>query len=169
MHPLSVGASIIAVAGALSAVSQKLIAFAKTLAHAAREVTYIAKEMNFFSTLLRALRNILEQVTPLVSQALDPFKTCMDVVEQAEENVGDFDKFLANLEPLRNSKDANLIARTVARLRWAFQKSDLLFLRSKLDSSKSTLNLYITTIHTRIAIEQLRAARQKTKRDKKKN
>ena len=166
MDPLSVGASIIAVAGALAAVSQKLIDFARTLAHAAREVKYIAKEMNIFSTLLRALRNILESVTrtPVVLTALNLARICDDLVEQAEENVKDFDRFLADLEPLRDSIDANFLARTMARLRWNLRKTDLLLLRSKLDSSKSKLNLCMTTIHTRVTIEEL-AAKERAKRD----
>ena len=167
MDPLSVGASIIAVAGALFTVSQKLIDFAKTVAHAASEVKYIAKEMDTFSTLLRGLRNIFEHVAPVVSRALNLSKIGDDLVEQARENVGEFDRFLAELEPLRNSIDANFIAKTMARLRWAYQKNDLILLRSKLDSSKLTLNLCMTTIHTRVAIEGLRAAEQRAQRDKK--
>ena len=89
---------------------------------------------------------------------------CDDLVEQAEENVQDFDRFLADLEPLRDSIDANFLARTMARLRWNFRKTDLL-LRSKLDSSKSTMILCMTTIHTRHTIEQLEIARRKAERD----
>ena len=161
-------ASIIAVAGALFTVSQKLIDFAKTLAHAASEIKYIARETDTFSALLRTLRTILEHVEhakPVVFQALDLRKTCMNLVEQASENVKEFDDFLADLGPLRDSINANSIARIVARVRWAFQKTDLIMLRSKLDSSKLTLNLCMTTIHTRVAVEELREERHRVGRD----
>lgn len=166
MEPLSVAASIISVAGAIYAVSQKLRRFAKTLAHAATEVKYIAKEMSTFSTLLRALRNIFQTVTPVVLGALNLSKICDDLVQQAKENVGEFNQFLADLEPLRDSIDANIIAKTMARLRWNSRKTDLVLLRSKLDSSKLTLNLCVTIIHTRVATEELGASQRRARKDK---
>lgn len=146
---------------ALSAVSQRFLDFARNVAHAAREVKYIAQEMNNFSTILRTLRDTLQHATDMVLQALSLCQTCQNLADQAEENVKDFDKFLADLEPLRHSMDANLIAKMVARLRWNFRKTDLLLLRSKLDSSKSSLNLCMTTIHMRFVIEELKAVRQR--------
>ena len=158
-------ASIIAVAGAIYHVSQKLRKFAKTLAHAAREVKYIAREMDIFSSLLRAVRNIFQSIKPEVVKALKLSKVCRNLVKQANENVQEFDKFLSDLEPLRHSIDANLIAKTMARLRWNARKNDILTLRSKLDASKLTLILCMSIIHTRGAVEDLEDAKRKPKKD----
>lgn len=158
-------ASIIAVAGALYTVTQTLTNFAKSLAHAAKEIIYIAKEMSAFSTILRALRNIFQHVPPEILQALNLTKTCHDLVRQAKENVSEFNSFLASLEPLRDSVNATLVAKTMARLRWNTQKTVLAMLRSKLDSSKLTLTLCVTMIHTRVALEELVAAKKKAKKD----
>lgn len=159
MDPLSVSASIIAVATALYSVSRKLRSCAKSIAQAAKEVKAIAQDISAFSILLRSLRNTLDILNPLVSQAAEFWQTCYSLVTQAEDNVREFDNFLEDLEPLRGSRGRNLVTTTVARLRWAFQKSDLLLLRSKLEASKSTLNLFLTAIQTTIAAEQLAAAR----------
>ena len=79
---------------------------------------------------------------------------------QARENVGEFDIFLKGLKPLQDSSDADLISKTYARVKWAFQKTDLLLLRSKLESSKSTLNLCMVTIQARVSVEMLEAAQR---------
>ena len=155
-------ASIIAVAGALFTVSQKFIDFAKTLAHAASEIKYIGREIDTFSALLRTLRDIFKHAKPVVYQTLDLFNTCKNLVEQAEENVREFDGFLAGLEPLRDLINVNSITRLIARLRWVSRKNELLMLRSKLDSSKLTLILCMTAIHTRVVVEELKKERQRT-------
>ncbi len=160
MDPLSVvsvAASIIAVAGALYTVGQKLRSCAATLAHAGREIIALAKEMDVFSTLLRSLQCTIEFFIPRLPGEFDDKKMCNDLVSQAQENVDEFDRFLEDLKPLRHTKDANVFAKTLARLRWAFQKSDLLLLRSKLESSKSTINMYLTSIHLRFIKEEIEA------------
>lgn len=134
MDPLSVAASIIAVAGALYTVSHKLRCCARVLAHAGREVNAVAREMSMFSTLLRSLWATIQRLIPLASEVLDVLKICKDLVRQADENVREFEKFLEDLGPLRDPGNANLIAKAVARLRWLFQRTDLLLLRSKLES-----------------------------------
>ena len=159
-------ASIIAVAGAIYHVSQKLRKFAKTLAHAAREVKYIAREMDIFSSLLRAARNIFQSIKPEVVKALKLSKMCRNLVKQANENVQEFDKFLSDLEPLRHSIDANLIAKTVARLRWNARKNDMVLLKSKLEASKSTLILCMNIINTRDTVEDLGEAKRRIEKDR---
>ena len=166
MDPLSVAASIITVAGALYAVTKTLIKFAKSLAHAAKEVNYIAKEMTGFSTILRALRNILQQVPPEILQGLNLTQTCHDLVRQAKDNVREFNKFLTGLEPLLDSANATLVSRTKARLKWSNQKTVLAMLRAKLDSSKLTLILCVTMIHLRVALGELAAPKKKSKEKK---
>ena len=153
-------ASIVAVADALYSVSRKLRSCAKTIAHAGKEVKAIAKEMSAFSILMRSLRDTLQLLTPLFIQAHSLVTTCENLVRQAEENVEELDRFLEDLEPLRNSKGGSLIAKMIARLRWAFQKTDFLLLRAKLESSKLTLGLCMTAIQTRVAVEQLAAAQR---------
>ena len=167
MDPLSVAASVVAVAGALYTVSQKLRQCAKTLAHAAREIVAVAKEMDACSTLFRSLQSTIERLTPLLPQGFDILKICDDLVSQAQENVGEFDRFLKGLGPPSHSRDAsNVFARTIARLKWAFQKTDLVLLRSKLDASKWTINLYLTMIHLMVVAGQLEAARERSQRDR---
>ena len=158
MDPLSVAASIIAVAGALYSVSRKLRSCANTIAYAAKEVKAIAKEINIFSILLRSLQNTYDGLASKISQAADLREICERLVMQARENVGEFNNFLKGLKPLQNSSGAGLISKTYARVKWAFQKTDLLLLRSKLESSKSTLNLCMVAIQTRISVAKLEAA-----------
>ena len=159
-------ASIIAVAGALYKVSQKLRECAKTLAHAAREIGAVAKEMDACSTLFRSLQCTIEQVTPLLPEGFDVAKICEDLVSQALESVGEFRRFLKGLEPLSHSKDVrNVFAKTIARLKWAFQKTDLLMLRAKLDSSKTTINLSLTMIYVTVLAERLAAAEERGQRE----
>lgn len=160
MDPLSVAASIIAVAGALYSVSRKLRSCANTIAYAAKEVKAIAKEISLFSILLRSLQNTYVSLASQVSQAADLREICEGLVVQARENVGEFDIFLKGLKPLQDSSDADLISKTYARVKWAFQKTDLLLLRSKLESSKSTLNLCMVTIQARLSVEMLEAAQR---------
>lgn len=160
MDPLSVAASILAVAGALYSVSRKLWSCANTIAYAAKEVKAIAKEISVFSILLRSLQNTYDILASQVSQAADLRKICKRLVAQAKENVGEFDTFLEGLKPLQDSSGAGLISKTYARVKWAFQKSDLLLLRSKLESSKSTLNLCMVAIQMRVSVEMYAAARK---------
>ena len=166
MDPLSVGASIIAVAGALYNVSQKLRSCARTLVHAGKEVKALAKEINIFSTLMRSLRSILERLSSLTPREPKLVNLSEDLVKQAEENVGEFNELLKTLKPLCVPRDGSVIVKTLARLRWAFQKSDLLLLRSKLDSSKVTLTLYLTMIQASFAVEELAEEKKKRRRDK---
>ena len=158
MDRLSVAASIISVAGALYAVSRKLRSYAKTMSYAAKEVKAVAKEINLFSILLRSLQYTYDTLTSRVSQAADLLKLCERLVAQAKENVGEFKSFLKALDPLHSSRGGGLISRTVARLKWAYQKSDVVLLRSKLESSKSTLSLCMVAIETRIMTEMYVAA-----------
>ncbi len=157
MDPVSVAASIIAVATALYTVGKKLRIFAATLAHAGKEITAVAKELNACSTLFRSLRYTIERVTPMLPPRFNPLKLCNDLVSQAQETVDEFDRFLKNLKPLRRSKEANVFAKTLARLRWAFQRTDLLLLRSELDSSKTTINLFLGMIHLQVVTGQIAA------------
>ena len=166
MDPLSVAASIITVAGALYTVSKTLIKFAKSLAHAAKEINYIAKEMSGFSTIMRALRNILQQVPPDILQALNLTKICHRLVRQAKDNVREFTTFFTHLEPLLDSANATLFAKTKARLQWSTQKSVLAVLRAKLDSSKLTLILCVTMIHLRVVLGELGAGEERAKKNK---
>ena len=153
-------ASIIAVAGALYSVSRKLRSCANTIAYAAKEVKAIAKEIGVFSILLRSLQNTYSILAYQISQAADLREICKRLVAQAEENVGEFDTFLKGLKPLQDSSGAGLIAKTYARVKWAFQKTDLLLLRSKLESSKSTLNLCVVVIQMRVLAEMYAAAQK---------
>lgn len=98
-----------------------------------------------------------------MSEVLDVLNIYKDLVHQADENVREFEKFLEDLGPLRDPGNTNLITKAVARLRWLFRRTDLLLLRSKLESSKSTITLYITMIHLRVEIEQLAAAKRQKK------
>ena len=165
MDPLSVAASIIAVAGALYTVSQKLRNCAATLAHAGREIIALAKEMDFYSTLFHYLQCTVKDMIPRLPKGLDHLKMCDDLVSQAQDNVGEFDRFLENVKPLRHTKDANVFAKTLARLRWAFQRTDLKLLRSKLESSKSTIIIYLLMILLRVNKEE-QAATKRGGRDK---
>ena len=158
MDPLSVGASIISVAGALYSVSRKLRSFAKTIYYAAKEVKSLAKEIDLFSVLLRSLQYTYDTLKSQVSQATDLLRLCKRLVAQANENVEEFRDFIKALKSLRDSKDGGLISRTIARLKWAYRKSDLVLLRAKLESSKATLNLCMNAIQTRIAAEIYAAA-----------
>ena len=132
---------------------------AKTIVAAAKEVNAIAKEISIFSVILRSLPDIHNALTSLVPQAADLRNLCKDIQEQANANVVEFENFLKDLKPLRGSRDAGPISRTTARLIWLFQKNDLVPLRSNLETSKSTLNLYINMIQARIAFANLEAAR----------
>ena len=154
MDPLSVAASIISVAGALYAVSQKLRFLANTIYYAAKEVRAVAKEINLFSILLHSLQYTYDTLRSRVLHAADLLELCERLVAQARENVGEFKIFLKALRPLYSSKDEGLISRTIARLKWVYQKSDLVLLRSKLESSKSTLNLCMVAIQARTMIEK---------------
>ena len=166
MDPLSVAASIFGVAVALCEVSQKLRECAKTLAHAAREVVAVAKEMDACSTLFQSLKHTIEQVKPLVQERFDLVKICEDLMSQALESVDEFRRFLKGLEPLSRSKDVRTVfATTIARFKWAFQKTDLLMLRAKLDSSKTTINLSLTMIYGAILTERLAAAEERGQRE----
>lgn len=166
MDPLSVAASITGVALALYKVSQKLREFAKTLAHAAREIVAVAKEMDACSTLFHSLRYTIEQVKPLLPEGFNVVKICEDLMSQALESVEEFRRFLKGLEPLSHSKDVgNVFAKTIARLKWTFQKTDLLMLRAKLDSSKTTLNLSLTMIYGTVWVERLAAAEGRGQRE----
>ena len=160
MEPLSVATSIMTVAGALYAVSRKFRDYAKTIAYAAKEVKAIAKEISVFSILLRSFRDTYDVLTSQVPQAADLLGVCKKLVAQAKENVREFDTFLEGLNPLIDSRDAGLISKTIARLRWAFQRTDLLLLRSKLESSKSTLNLCMCMIQTKISAEMYVTAKR---------
>ena len=166
MDPLSVPASIIAVAVALYKVSQKLRECAKTLAHAAREIVAVAKEMDACSTLFRSLHYTIKQVKPLLPVGFDVVKICEDLVSQALESVGGFRRFLKGLGPLSHSKaERNVFAKTIARLKWAFQKTDLLMLRAKLDSSKTTIHLCLTMIYLTVKARKLAAAEETGQRE----
>ena len=158
MEPLSVAASIISVAGALYAVSRKLRSYAKTISYAEKEVKAIAKEINLFSILLHSLQYTYDTLTSRVSQSADLLELCERLVAQAKENVGEFKGFLKALNPLHKSRGEGLISRAVARLKWSRQKNDLVLLRAKLESSKSTLNLCMVAIQTRIMTEVYVAA-----------
>ena len=159
-------ASIFGVAVALCEVSQKLREYAKTLAHAAREVIAVAKEMDAYSTLFHSLKYTIEQVTPLLQERFNLVKVCEDLMIQALESVEEFRRFLKGLEPLSHSKDVrNVFAKTIARLKWAFQKTDLLMLRARLDSSKTTINLSLTMIYGAILTERLAAAEERGQRE----
>lgn len=153
MDPLSVAASIISVAGALYAVSRKLQSFAKTIYYAAKEVKAIAKEINMFSILLHSLQYTYNILRSRFSHALDLLELCKRLVTQAKDNVREFKSFLKGLDPLHISKDEGWLSRTIARLKWAYRKSDLVLLRSKLESSKSTLNLCMVIIQARVMLE----------------
>ena len=167
--PLSVAASVIAVAGALYTVSQKLRQCANTLAHAAKEIVALAKEMDACSTLFRSLNCTIERLMPLLPQGFDIMTICHDLVSQAQENVGEFERFLKGLGPLSHSRDtSNVIARTITRLKWAFQRTELMLLRSKLDSSKWTINLYLTMIHLMVVARNLEEAKERAQRDRRK-
>ena len=157
MDPLSVAASIAAVAGALYSVSRKLRSCAKAISQATKEVKAIAKEISAFSILLRSLQNTIAKIESLVTQTAVFWQTCDSLIRQAYENVRDFDKFLKDLETLRDSRGRTLITKTVVRLKWAFRKSDLVLLRSKLETSRSTLGLYMIAIQLSLAAEQLAA------------
>ena len=166
MDPLSVAASIIAVAGALYSVSRKLRSCAKTIACAAKEVKAIAMEISAFSILLRSLQTTYNILASQVPEAANLRKICKRLVAQAEENKGEFDDFLKGLKPLQDSSSAGLISKTYARVKWAWEKNDLLLLlRSKLESSKSTLNLCMVAIEMRVLVE-IYAAAQKDGGDK---
>ena len=158
MDPLSVAASIISVAGALYAVSRKLRSYAKTISYAEKEVKAIAKEVNLFSILLHSLQYTYDTLTSRVSQSADLLKLCEQIVALAKENVEEFKVFLKALNPLRSSRGEGLISRAVARLKWAYQRSDLVLLRARLESSKSTLNLCMVSIQTMIMSEVYVAA-----------
>ena len=158
MDPLSVAASIISVAGALYAVSRKLRSYAKTILYAAKEVKAIAKEINLFSILLRSLQYTYDILRSKVEHPADLLELCERLVAQADENVGEFNNFLRALDPLYDSVDRGFISRTLARLKWTYQKSDLFWLRANLESSKSTLNLCMIAIQTRILTETYVAA-----------
>ena len=161
MDPLSVAASIIAVAGALYSVSRKLRSCANTIAYAAKEVKAIAKEISVFSILLRSLQTTYNILASQVSEAADLRKMCKRVVAQAEENVGEFDTFLKGLKPLQDSNVAGSISKIYTRVKWAFQKKpDLVLLRAKLESSKSTLNLCMVAIQMRVLVEMYAAAQK---------
>ena len=136
MEPLSVAASIISVAGALYAVSRKLRSYAKTISYAEKEVKAIAKEINLFSILLHSLQYTYDTLRSRVSQSTDLLGLCEQIVALAKENVGELNGFLEALNPLRSSRNEGLISRAVARLKWAYQKSDLVLLRAKIESSK---------------------------------
>lgn len=165
--PLSVAASVFALAGALYTVSQKLRQCANTLAHAAKEIVAVAKEVDACSTLFRSLRCTIERFMPLLPQGFDIMTICHDLVSQAQENVGEFDRFLNGLGPLSHSRnESNVIARTIARLKWAFQRTELMLLRSKLDSSKWTIHLYLTMIHLMVVAGQLEEAKTRAQRDR---
>lgn len=104
---------------------------------------------------------------PLLPQGFNVVTICHDLVSQAQENVGEFDRFLNGLGPLSLPRDAsNVIARTIARLKWAFQRTELMLLRSKLDSSKWTIYLYLTIIHLMVVAGQLEEAKTRDQGDR---
>ena len=153
MDPLSVAASIISVAGALYAISRKLRSYAKTISYAAKEVKAIAREINLFSFLLRSLEHTYDTLRSRPSPPADLLELCEGVVALAKGNLGEFKSFLKALDPLYDSIDRGLISKTLARLKWAYRKSDLVSLRANLEYSKSTLTLYMIAIHNSILTE----------------
>lgn len=166
MDPLSVSASIIAVATALYSVSRKLRSCAKSIAQAAREMIALTKEMDACSTLFRCLSSTIEQWTAVLPQGSEILKVCEDLVSQALDNVKEFRSFLKDLEPLSRSRSANSFNRMIARLKWVFQRTDLLLLRSKLDSSKTTINMCLIMINLKAVAQQLAAAEERSGRDR---
>ena len=153
MDPLSVAASIISVAGALYAVSRKLRSYAKTIYYAAKEVKAIAREVNLFSFLLRSLEHTYDTLRSRASPPADLLELCERVVALAKENLGEFNSFLKDLDPLYDSIGRGLTSKTVARLKWAFRKSDLVWYRANLEYAKATLTLYMIAIHKSILTE----------------
>ena len=135
--PLSLGASLLAVASAGVAVSKTLFKLADTIGTSNDEVRSIGKEVSAFARVVEDLYEFLEDAKELISQqaianALDIMDTCSETFAKIKRKL----KFGAG-------KHANSFWQGV---QWSFRREKVKPLCAKLESYKSTLILMLSVV-----------------------
>ena len=135
--PLSLGASLLAVASAAAAISKTLFKLADTLGNSNYEIRSIGKEVSAFARVVEDLYEFLEDAKELISQqaianALDIMATCDATFAIIKRKL----KF-------RAGKRANNFWQGV---QWSFRREKVKPLCARLESYKSTLIMMISVI-----------------------
>ena len=141
MDPLSVSASVVGILGAAANVTKiltKLILSAKAAPKSAQNVLM---EVTDITACLTQLQSFLLGTTPA-----NRSRTTLIMVEQLVVTLTSCVLVFSELEEMLDSLKTDLPLRSIDRLRWARKENAIARIFVRLQGSKGTLNLLITTL-----------------------
>lgn len=167
MAELGLVASIIALAGTGAKISLTLFAVADSIGSAARDARTIAREISGFSNALAAMSRCLERKTARSEQLRE---IALVLAEDCKTLLTDMTSLLGELASVQqagvegnargtrvNSMGSSALGRVrslPARVAWVFQKPKVVFMRSAVESFKSTLVLLVSSMDYAEAAEK---------------
>lgn len=140
MAELAFLASIIQLADIGAKLSINLFSIAESVRSASADARMIAVEVSLFSTSLRSLGRCLENRLAdneaLRDTTTSLMTSCKNIVQEVSALASGFD-----------GKPSKTAARLLSGFRWTYKKSRISFLRSSLESLKSTMLLLIASVN----------------------
>jgi hypothetical protein len=144
MAELELAAAIIGLAGAATNLSVGIFRLADNISNARPEARIIASGISLLSRSLRELAKSFKKAKKLSPEVAD---TASELVDSCKELIRSLRRSLAK-SPLSKSKGQAFIAGVV----WPFKKNRVDFLRSSLESLKTTLLLLLATTDLKKAL-----------------
>jgi hypothetical protein len=140
---IGLAASILTLAGASAQLARTLLKVANTIESAEYEARLIAADISVFSSSLAQLRKVLDLVCPETDKLREItvvlISACTTLIEDLTLLIGD-------PIPLNSARRAFLMPLLRLRFRWLMNGSKIMFVKSMVDSFKTTIILLVSTM-----------------------
>jgi hypothetical protein len=145
--PLSLAASVIAVAGCGLKLSTTIRAAVAGVRSAADHVNNVARGIQHFSSTLRAIGSFLEKHPSVHSE--DAEELLLDIISDCDGMFEEVERMLQEFMVPTSRAHMSLYQ----RVKFCFKRDDLDYLTTQLESSKSTLSLMLGTLQLFVLLE----------------
>jgi hypothetical protein len=140
---IGLAASILTLAGASAQLARTLLKVANIIESAEYEARLIAADISVFSSSLAQLRKVLDLACPETDKLREItvvlISACTTLIEDLSLLIGDS-------IPLNSARRAFLMPLLRLRFRWLMNGSKILFVKSMVDSFKTTIILLVSTM-----------------------
>jgi hypothetical protein len=140
---IGLAASILTLAGASAQLARTLLKVANIIESAEYEARLIAADISVFSSSLAQLRKVLDLVCPETDKLREItvvlISACTTLIEDLTLLIGD-------PIPLNSARRAFLMPLLRLRFRWLMNGSKIMFVKSMVDSFKTTIILLVSTM-----------------------
>ena len=162
MDPISGIASITAIAGFLQTLYKELKRYAKALGNATTDAKGLAREVSNFVGLLLLVESSLSSLPGMLQTSSRFVRVQKTQIASAKTLTYGLNQLIGDLPNLLERGQGNIFQRFLMRHRWTAIKNEVQTLRCSVETSKSSLNLLLGTVH----LEQLKTALEELSRQK---